>query len=454
MLALISCDWKSVGLGCAFVVLATWARAAGENEPALGRFPSFPSDVDGVKIAQVSSGRTIHRFFDTSPVSPSGRYLAVFRFPQETRSPQAGDVGDVVLVDLNAGTERVVAQSRGFEMQLGANVQWGTTDHELYFNDVDVTSWTAFAVQLDPLTGSSRRMGGTVFMASPDGRQLASYNLIQSRRAQVGYGVIVPEDKMPPRNIGPVDHDGVELTDVTTGKMHRVLSLREIYDRSVPSIAIRNPQDFEYYCFQVKWNPQGTRLLTTVQWSPRTDQSPTAAAAGVSRRRSVITFKPDGTDIHTAVTPEQWARGGHHVNWMPDGEHLSMNLDVDAQPGLELISVRYDGSDMKVIFKPGSGHPSMQPQGQRYFVTDAYPDEPVAAHDGTSPLRFINLDRQTEQTLAQVFVSMTAGEFRIDPHPAWDRSGRYVVFNGFVDHTRNVFMADLSAVLPAIKPQP
>jgi hypothetical protein len=158
-------------------------------------------------------------------------------------------------------------------------------------------------------------------------------------------------------------------------------------------------------------------------------------------------MRPDGSELRTAVTPEQWARGGHHVNWMPDGEHLSMNLDVDDQPGLEVISVRADGSDLKIIFKPGSGHPSMRPSGGPYMITDAYPDEPVTARDGTSPIRLLQLERHTEQTLIKIFVSMTAGEFRVDPHPAWDRTGRFVAFNGFVDGTRQVYIADLSALL-------
>ena len=35
---------------------------------------------------------------------------------------------------------------------------------------------------------------------------------------------------------------------------------------------------------------------------------------------------------------------------------------------------------------------------------------------------------------------------RSDPHPAWDRTGRYVTFNGFVGGTRRVFIADLAGV--------
>lgn len=434
-------------IGTALVLCAHGLGQSSPVEPAWAKFPAVPASVSNVRIVQVASGRTIHRFFDTSPFSPSGRYLALFRFPREDRSPRPGETGDVILVDLVSGQERVAAHSRGYEMQLGANVQWGTTDAELFFNEVDPATWTAFAVQLNPLTGALRRLGGTVFMVSPDGRQLASYDLVASRRAQVGYGVVVPEEAMPPRNLGPVASDGVFLTEVATGVSRRLVSIREIYEKSKPSIAIPNPDDFEYYCFQVKWNPQGTRLLTTVQWSPRVDRNPAPSAAGVRRRRAVITMRPDGSDLRTAVTPDQWAKGGHHINWMPDGERLSMNLNVDGQPGLELITVRADGTDLKVAFKPGSGHPSLHPGGRPLFITDAYPDEPVAARDGTSPIRLLDLTRGTEQTLVSIFVAMTAGEFRVDPHPAWDRTGRYVAFNGLVGGTRNVFVADLSAVV-------
>lgn len=391
------------------------------------------STLPGVTIKQASQGRIIHRFFDTSPLSPSGKYLALFRLPYENKSPQPGDFGEVILVDIKTGKEGVVATSRGWEMQLGANVQWGETDRDLLFNDVDTITWKAFCVVLDPFTGKSRRLNGTVFMASNDGKKIASYNLTNSRYAQVGYGVIIPEHLIK-RNIGPVDDDAIYITQIASGITKRVVTIREIYEKTQPSITIANPQDYEYYCFQVKWNPQGTRLLTTLQWAP---------LKGGARQRSVITMRPDGTDIKTAITPEQWGKGGHHINWMPDGEHLSMNLNIDSKPGLELISVKYDGTDLKTVFTPGSGHPSFHPKGFPFIITDAYPNETITKKNGTVPIRLLYTDEGKEENIAEVFVSNTDGEFRIDPHPAWDRSGRYVIFNGFTDNTRSVYIADL-----------
>lgn len=401
-------------------------------------FPPYKGNAS-VPVVKVSSGRVIHRFFDTSPLSPSGRYLALFRLPQEITSPKPGEAGEVILVDRKTGQERVVAQSRGWEVQLGAQVQWGRTDNELYFNDVDTTNWSAFAVQLNPLTGKTRRMDGTVFMVSPDGTKLATHNLVKSRYAQIGYGVIIPNERVV-KNIGPVATDGIDITDTRTAKVQRIITINDIYKKTVPGITISNPNDFHYYCFQVKWNPQGTRLLTTIQWSPVT---------GGERRRAVITMNADGSDVRTAITPDQWAKGGHHINWTADGDHLSMNLNVDSKPGLEIITVKYDGTDMKTVFKPGSGHPSFHPGGLPLIVTDAYSGE-MPTPDGKAPIRLMNVKTGKEQTIAQIFLPQIKDfEFRVDAHPAWDRSGRYVIFNGYVDGTRNVFLADLKDILEA-----
>ncbi len=343
-------------------------------------------------VRMISTGKVIHRFFDTSPISPSGKYVALFRFPYDDHAPKAGDSGEVILINLKTGKEKVVAISRGWEMQLGANVQWGNTDQQLFFNDVDTIAWKGFAVCLNPFNGKARRMEGTVFMASPDGKKLGSYNLEKSSYAQVGYGVIIPKAQNS-RNIGPVENDGIFITDAASGKCSQLVSIKDIYLKTIPSIAIKDPENYEYYCFQVKWNPQGTRLLTTVQWSPK---------GGGERKRTVITMNADGSDIHTAITAEQWAKGGHHINWMPDGEYLSMNLDVDEKKGLEIITVKYDGRDMQTVYSPGSGHPSYHPKGLPYIITDAYAGE-MNTNDGKSPIRLIDLRTKTEQAVGYSF---------------------------------------------------
>lgn len=389
----------------------------------------------------ISQGRIIHRFFDTSPISPSGKYIALFRFPWEDRSPIPGEAGEVVVIDLATKQEICIVETCGWEMQLGANVQWGATDAELFYNDVDTTTWHAHAIRLNVSTGKKEHLSGTVFMASPDGKKLASYNLCKSRFAQVGYGVIIPDSEVT-RNTGAVKDDGVYITDLLTNECQLIASIKDIYEQTLPTIRIPNPEDYEYYCFQVKWNPQGTRLLTTIQWTPR---------EGGNRKRAVITMKPDGTDIRTAITPEQWEKGGHHINWMADGEHLSMNLNINEKSKLQIIEVNYDGTGLREIYPVGSGHPSQHPGGLPYFITDAYAGEMPIEND-LSPIRLINIATQNEITAAKVYLpAITNFEFRVDAHPVWDSTGRYIVYNGMKDNTRCVYLLDLKEYLKSNK---
>jgi hypothetical protein len=409
------------------------------------RFPPATEFDAKVPIARIASGRIIHRFFDTSPISPSGRYVGLFRLPQEVRTPQPGEVGEVVVVDLQSGKERVVAESRGWEVQMGANVQWGKTDGDLFFNDVDPKTWTPFAVRLNPATGETKRFDGTVFTVSPDGTKLTSYNLIASRKIQVGYGVVLPEERTR-KNVGPVSDDGLFITDIATGKTRMIASIRDIYEKAVPKLEIPNAERFEFYCFQIRWNPQGTRVMAFLRW-----HDPSAPKGG-PRLLTLVTMKGDGSDIRLAVTPKQYARGGHHPMWAPDGENITINLNIrDGTKELDLVSVRYDGTNLRSIHPVGSGHPSMHPT-LPFIVTDAYTHEPLARPNGTVPLRLIDLRTKKEEALAWVLARRSDSaklttEFRIDQHPVWDASGRFIVFNGVHNDTRAVFVADVAEYL-------
>jgi hypothetical protein len=400
--------------------------------------PAYKDSKPVVPIKKICTGKVIHRFHDTSPVSPSGRYMALFRIPFEDHYPEPGDVGEVVLVDIKTLEERVLAQSFGWEMQVGANVQWGATDHELFFNDVDTATWETFTIKLDPISGQSERINGPLFMATADGKKLVSHNLVNSIHAQSGYGVIVP-DSLTQYNIGLKDNDGIFVTDVETGVSKRIVSIREIYEKTVPGVTVSNPDSFAIYCFKAMWNPQGTRIMTCLMFRPL-DKS--------KRKVAVITMRPDGSEVRTAITHEKYAKGGHHMAWTPDGEHISMNLENDGKPGLEIITVKYDGSELKTVFPTGSGHPSFHPKGLPFVITDSYWDEPVTRKDGFIPLRLLNTETGEEIRVAYVFVPrVNDSSFRVDLHPTWDRTGRYVIFNGYEDNERCVFMADMKKVL-------
>lgn len=427
------------------------------------------------------AGHCTHRFFDTSPISPSGRYLALLRLPFEDRQPAPGDVAHVILVDLQTGAETVLADTRGWEHQLGANLNWGGSDHELFFNDVDTATWTPFSWKFDPLAGTRQRLEGTVYHASPDGRWLISSNLVLTRKTQCGYGVVVPESACPPWRIGPTDDDGFWLTDTRTGKRRLLVSIRQIVDTlSAPGHPTplrcgetNPPTDLdrcEIIGFHSKFNPQGDALMLSLRWFPA-GESPgwdmfkvnyqSVCFAWVTLRIDPATGEPDLASLRCATGPELWQHPGHHATWFPDGRRISQNLALPSAGSgneLRLVEVNADGTGLRIIPGtdhpkiPGSGHPTVYPDG-RHILTDTYTNEQTAFGDGTVPLRWIDLQTRTEKCLVRINARNPAAAIhsvlRCDPHPAWDRTWRYITFNGMDGDTRRVYIADLQAVLAA-----
>jgi hypothetical protein len=128
-----------------------------------------------------------------------------------------------------------------------------------------------------------------------------------------------------------------------------------------------------------------------------------------------------------------------------------MNLKHEAG-ALRFIGVRYDGTGMEYLSDTleGSGHPTLHPDG-RHIVTDVYARARLSWPDGTTAIRWIDLDEHVATNLIRI---RTLPDFegpkrqvRVDPHPAWDCRFRRVAFNACPDGGRRVFVAELATLL-------
>lgn len=417
---------------------------------ALGRetldaaFPRVEPDDQLVPAWCVTPDDTgyIHRFFNSSPIDPTGRYLALTKFPYEDRVPNPGDEAEVVVVDLTTGDRRTVAETAGWDTQMGAHVQWGRDDSELFFNDLETATWEPYGVKLDPGTGERTELEGTVYHVSPDGRFAASPDLLGTRVTQDGYGAVVPDDALPTNDGAPED-DGLYVTDTRSGESELVVSIADV----VEAFDLDHSEDGpgSYYGFHVMWGPESDRLMFVVRYL--------ADDAGYwDWIPQLVTVRRDGSDLELAVPSEDWRRGGHHVRWTFDGERVTMNLRLTDDGPLRFVSVDPDGSDRTTLTERlvGSGHPTIHPDG-RSLVTDAYLHESVAFDDGSVPLRLVDLESETDRTALRVpsepDFSGPYNLLRVDPHPAWGPDHRFVVYNGCPGGKRRVFVADFGDVV-------
>ncbi|GAA1687197.1 hypothetical protein GCM10009808_00230 [Microbacterium sediminicola] len=428
-------------------------------------FPAYEDYEPLVPVHRLSNGifPAIHRFYDTSPISPSGRYITFTELPYEDHLPYPGDEATVVVVDLVTGEDIYRSRTIAWDTQLGAQPQWGATDKQLFFNRMSRSDWLPYGVIVDPATGEERRLGGTVYMASPDGRKVASPNLTRIGIAQAGYGVIVPPTHMPRAVGAPID-DGLFVTDVESGDCTLLVSLAELHSQFEKELDVRLSEG-ALIGFHVKWSPGGDRLMYIIRWrASNTDAPP---------RNWIITMDADGSNRKIALNDARWL-GGHHPNWCPDGDRIVMNLVFPNRRvfsskvahlmdkvgrkfkvplykpwySLRLASFRYDGSDLAIIAPSqlGSGHPTWD-DGMESVLTDAYPSEPVTQGDGTVPIRLVSAQRDQSTELIRIRTKpVFAGprqEWRVDPHPAWDPPHGGFVFNARIDDVRGVYYANM-----------
>lgn len=428
--------------------------------PPHSRFPRIDTPADSVPAWCLTPDRggCLVRFFDTSALSPSGRRMACFRMPFEDRLPAPGDVGEVVVANLDTGEERVVAETRGWESQLGAQVQWGADDQTLFFSDVDPETWTAQTVRLDPDSGERVTWNAPLYHVHPGGAWLVGTNPVQMDRTQTGYGVKVPDAARPDRLGAPAD-DGVWLTDATTGESRLLVSIAAVVDRFADELGLAEPRAWRIFAFHSKFAPVGDRLMFSLRWHrAEFDRSvePIHDKAASGLRFAVFTCGIDGRDLRLAVGPDAWAKGGHHTTFTPDGQRLTMNLGGLAGPGQAETQLRFAvvdarGGPIETLLPDalGGGHPTVHAAG-RHLLTDCYFHEGwTDPQTGLVPLRWLDLETGEETHPLRVCLRPTGEDLalRVDAHPAWDRSHRLITFTAVVGGTRRVCLADLSGLL-------
>lgn len=435
------------------------------------KFPRYQQYSPEVPVYQISPQGTsaIHRFYDSSPMSPSGRYLTYTEFDFEDRLPAPGDEASVVVIDLLEGAEVYRTRTLAWDTQLGAQAQWGSSDDQLFFNRMAANEWRPFGVKVNLKAATEQELQGPVYMVSPGGDAAISPSLTSIFNIQAGYGVVVPPG-FRRQNAGAPADDGLFVTDISSGETRLAVSLRDIYQAFPEVFRGLDLSSGGFYGFHTKWSPDGSRIMFVVRWRP-------TSGTKLVTRNWLITMDSSFGDLQVALTDKQW-EGGHHPNWCPDGIHIVMNLSDPQRlrrfarparfadrvarrlhvPGyrpftsLRFARFAFDGSNMEILSRShlGSGHPTWHSKLDA-VLSDAYPWEPVAAGDGTSPIRLLSVRTDLARELVRVHTWPSfmgpAREWRVDPHPAWNYQNDAFVFNGYSEGVRAVFVADMSGEL-------
>lgn len=404
-----------------------------------------PRSTYDVRWRVVGGARTTHRFFDSSAISPSGRYVCATRTRREGPADVTpGDVAEVVVYDLQKKRKDrfpVVYRrpTAAWDAQLGAQVQWGASDDELYFNDVVGTRGDGApivrGVRSDWQRGRETRLPTPVYHVTRDGaRAAAPRDLAALRMTQDGYGVVATPAQL--RHLES-QKDGVHVLDLRTNataflELSALVAAAELDSRprTVAGGDARKGAECHRHVFHVKWNAKGTRLLVVVR----------ARGHGCPRgdANHALTVNPDGADVRVVAT---WLRDGNHPNWLEDGR-LSMNYE-----GKVCAFDDVEGASCQVLSERASGHPVGVPGRGDLVVTDTYAKEHAAfgLEAGEAALRVLSGgDREAWLGVFPVAAlgTMPTDVWRCDAHPAFDLKGRRLALNVWVRGSRRVAITD------------
>jgi Tol biopolymer transport system component len=334
------------------------------------------------------TGHTVHSYFNTNPESPDGRRVLLFR----SDTPE-GHEGDVCIVERESGTVKVLA--RGVVTEDAHRVacqQWICNGEKVVFHDLRAGQWVVAAVDVASKRETVLAEGRQLCWGQPAGDVVPLYG----------------------PHWQPGEHRGIELLDVRTGAIRKVLDVETVRSDHSDWIDAQYGDEPVSLFFPIL-SPDGRRVMFKLA-SPLGGDFRSGKA---SKRLGLFCYNLD--DRSSYFMNSRWG----HPAWHPNSRRILNYSDrgvflVDPVTGTTVAN------DNLPAF-PGS-HPSLSPDGE-LFVTDLQ----IKSLDGESELWAVAVGSLKSGTHAMLH-RFENGEGarswrRSHPHPVFSADGRRVYFN-------------------------
>lgn len=451
-----------------------------------------------IEIGHHDSNRSsIHRFFDTSPFSPSGRYVAFTRMSDKV--PILGRSAEIIVYDIATKVEHEIDTTKAWDSQIGAHVQWGINDSQLFYNKLEYLAddnnnhkEIIYGVIYDLFNKKKRRLECPVYQVSPDGLWTAAPDLSKIGFTQKGYGVHI---RHPIPNTIISQTDGLFKTDVLSGKCKLIVPLTSIAKH------LKLPLSTPLYGFHTKWSSDSNLIMFIVRSLHSLSSSALSltglieavglVSPGKTRVQHVFVCDANGRHLRHVLSygshpidphfPD--LLNGNHPNWVPNTHCMSMNRQMpqslfesakvfalstsnfSARSSDFFLFTIYVGQGTSTsdrpyrcttapstskfsavglngrFLYPSTGHPSVL-AGGRFVLTDAYPKEThrfSGLRPGHVPILLIDLQRLTHALLKQVASAKPVkGPWRCDLHPVLSRDLQWLAYNGLATDNSGV----------------
>lgn len=378
----------------------------------VAEFPRF-------QMRRLTSGPQNHFFgyYGMSPWNSSETKMVCLESAFQDRLPNPEEKANIGMVDPDSGAFTPISETRAWNLQQGSLLHWNplNAENEIIYNDNIEGELTS--VILDVKTGNKNQLPRPISAVSNKGSYALSltYGRLSRLRKVVGYaGAIDPY----PNEAHPKE-DGVFLIDLETRKAKLVVSIAEVYEKSVADYPILKERHMWFNHTVI--NPSGTRFLFL------------ARTRGVKNRlnSSMFTVNMDGSDLRQVLP---FGSKVSHFGWRNDNEIIA-TFRLPGEKMLKHILFKDGETNFKVLgenFILDNGHCTFSPNG-RYMATDRKEDQ---SRSQSLWLFDMEIDKGT------MLVDLPVNEHnylhsntRCDFHPRWNPSGNKICFDAIDNST-------------------
>jgi hypothetical protein len=360
---------------------------------------------------------TFFGFHDKSPWSPDGHLLLGHTFEGDGTGEQwarGASIGISVFSGSDWTKQTRVAQTRAWNWQQGAQLQWLGDGQRLVYNDF--RDGTCVGVVRDLDGDSERELDSAVSAVAPGGDYYVSICFDTLGRAMPGYGYAFREtgasSSIPPRELLVQSVNGSVTISITEDDL----------PADLPPASGGDEVTFFSHCL---FSPDGTHLLFLRRRSaPNRRLRSEMFCVDLKRRRI------QRMDLGDMVS---------HFTWMGKDAVL---VYASTDPGGEGFYMA-DPTTGEVIdrmshFNNRDGHPHATPGGEQ-VVFDTYPD-------GRRYQRLFGWEEEEKQAhlLARIYTPLKFwGTSRVDLHPRIRSDGQYLSFDAGSGGVRSLITAEM-----------
>jgi len=420
--------------------LTAWSRrrflaslAAGGSAASAGRWTEGAAAEPLPPVRAITRGPRFHwrGYYDKLLFDPTDRLVLANEVDFEGRSPAPEDELRVGMIDTADGDRWIeLGVTRAWNWQQGCMLQWvpGTEGHVAWNDREDGRFVTRL---LDVQSGRSRTLPHPFYCFAPDGGTAFAPDFSRLNDMRPGYGYAGLTDHN--RQALAPDDAGIWRLDVRTGERQLVFSFADaarIPFAGRPEAAF-GPQS-KHWFNHLLCNPDGTRLFFLHRWR---------ASADRSFRTRALTMNFDGSDVFVI---DPWGDTSHFV-WRDPGHVFAWAWHPSHQARFYVYEDRTDnvtvvGPDVMTA----NGHNTYVPgTGNAWVLNDTYPDADTLQH----PYLFHVPTSRKVPIGHYPSPPGYRGEWRCDTHPCASRDGKTVVFDSAHRGGRQVYLADISAVV-------